>query len=807
MFSRYFSLAIRQLTKNKRNTIINIIGLSLGFATALFILLHINLELSYDNYHADTDRIYRVTVNQLNGKVTKAYSTTIEALGPAISEEIPQVEYVARIERSAPLKVKYNDKIFNEKCIDGADQNIFSILKIPFLNGNTGYALTKPGTGVITHQIAQKYFGSESPLGKTIFIEKKPIEITGVIKDSPVNTHYKFGIITSLAGADSDTMHRGWGADGLSHTYIKLKPGTEKTQVQNLIQKLADNHIYDWMLKAGIKNKYLLEPIRSIHFASGLEREVEPPGNSVYLYIFAAAGILILALACMNFINLSTARFSTRTKEVGIRKVIGAQRSQLIRQFMGESILVSFLALMLAMLIISSTYPALNDYLNTDISIKQILQPHVLFYIILLFSIVGVFSGIYPALFLSSFNISSILRNMVSARPNTDVLRKTLVVVQFTITIILSVFSFIILQQLNFMKDKKLGFEKDHKMVLHIPLARNAVFEDILTDSKLIGKSEVVKNEFKKHPAIKGVTISTIIPGEQINPWVIWPKGARNKSIPIRIIGADYDFLELYKIEQKASLGLARGFFDKDPWGRFCLYLNESAAKALGFDPPEQIIGKKFYENEIPVAGIIKDFNFEGVQRKITPLCIRVFTESNGNYLTLDIKTKEMNNVINYVKATFNKFFPGEMFDYFFLGELFNRQYRFEEQVNKTFTLFTIVGFSIGILGLIGLTAFTVERRTKEIGIRKVLGATAGNIFYLLSKEYLRWILLSNIIAWPIAYFFINRWLDSFAYRINVSIFTFIATGVIALIVAMITVSSYTVKAANSNPVKSLKCE
>lgn len=800
MLKNYLKIALRNIRRHKGYHFINITGLAIGMACAIFILLYVELELSYDNFHKDSDRIYRIANEQVTSKGNRYYSGVPPVMGPAVKDHFPQVESMARLFRVEPKTVRNGDRIYIEEKLAFADQEVFDLFSIRSIKGDPKNSLNRPLTVVITESIAAKYFGGEDPIGKFLEVDGRNFEVTGVIAESPENTHYKFGLLGSfvtltLPNSDMPPWFSQW-STGMhaAHTYVKLLPNIDLNEFETQINQLAYENLKEELARSGYEHHYFLQRLQDIHLHSHLRGEAEPPGNAQYLYILSITGLLILCIACINFMNLSTARSANRSCEVGMRKVVGAARRHLILQFMGESMVITIVTLVVSLMLVGLTMDFFNDILGTKFEFVELFRPRILLCLAILVLLTGIASGSYPAFFLSGFRPASVLRKSLSTGKKGAITRKVLVIGQMAISVILIIGTLVIFRQINYMKNVRLGFDEEQKLIINLP------------DYELITNNyEAIKSEFKKNPSILGVTASSSVPGRRMFFWRMWPTGMRDqKSQPLNFLNVDYDFIEIFDMEMIAGRSCDRSFgsdLEAPGW-----VINEAAVKAYDWDSPEDAIGKEMMDDRTPIIGVVKNFHFKGLQNIVEPLGMSVWSE-HFRCFTLKVNMQNLGETISYIEDTFYKFFPGELFDYFFLDDDFNRQYRFEEQIGILFSVFTSLGIAIAVLGLFGLTAFIAEQRTREIGVRKVFGASVFELVICLSKEFGKWILLANVIAWPVAWFAAHNWLQNFAYRIEINVGIFIVSGLMAMVIALAATGTQIIKAARANPVESLRYE
>ncbi len=796
MIKNYLKIALRNFRRHKGYSFINIAGFAIGMACCLLILLYVRHELSYDRYHEDVERVCRIVIDIRTQTANRFFALVSPTVAPALKADYPQVEYAARAIPARSRLVRRKDTFFYEDRFMYADQELFDVLTFQFVQGNPQEALIRPNTLVVSQKIALKYFGNANPLGDTLEINQEEFEITGVVQDSPENTHLKYDLIASLETLKDWNEMSNWYST-MFYTYLKLKPGVNVEEFSQQVSPLADKYVGEQLQSWGATYHYFLQPLSSIHLQSHLSYETEPSGNPVYITIFSFVGLFILIIACLNFMNLSTARAANRAKEVGLRKVVGAQKLQLIGQFLGESLLVAFLSLGVAMVIVRFAIPLLHDLTGISLSFDALLIPGILLSLIGGAVLVGMAAGLYPAFVLSAFRPAVTLKGTSSAGIQGFALRTILVVVQFAISVMLIIGTLTMYKQFNFMKNQYLGFEKDQKLIL--PLRGGIDIQ---------GNFASVKDMFSKHSSVTGVTVSSTVPGRGVSNFAIRLVGEDDpKNQSMFHMYFDDDFIPDYGIEIVAGRAFQKEM-KTDFMGAFLI--NEAAVRAFGWSRPEEALGKRLTTGHggrtNPIIGVTKNFHYRGLQSEVEPLVME-FLPWTFRYITLSIDISDLNETLAFVKSQWKALWPGYPFEHFFLDTDFDSQYRADEQIGNIFGIFTFLGLFIACLGLLGLASFTAETRTKEIGIRKVLGAPVGGIVFMLSKQFTKWVLLANCIAWPLAYYFMDRWLKNFAFRVDIGVWTFVLSGILVLLVAILTVSYQSIKAAVANPVDSLRYE
>jgi len=797
MFKNYLKIALRNIKRYKGYSFINIAGLTIGITCCIFIFLYVQYETSYDCYHKDVDRIYRIIASVNSSSGTSVYAGTAHQLIPYVKQNFQQAQYIAKVSPwRSDEQVRYGDKVFKETPFDipYADEDILKILTFRFIHGDPNTALTRPKTVILTEGTAKKYFGNKNPIGEVLSIDEENFEVTGVIADLPGNTVFRFNMLRSWNTLDPRMFYPRWMNFHL--TFVKLAPGQEPENFAQLLTQTIIDHSKEDFEKANIQYSSILQPIEDIHLKSkDFIFERVNVGNKLFIYIFSAIGIIIIIITCLNFMNLLTARSSLRASEVGVRKVTGAQRHQLFSQFISESLILTAISFVIALYIVHLLMNMFNEMaqLKIDYSIMRTINfiATALFVIIVL----GVAAGTYPALVLSSFKPMSLLSESARLGIRGEKLRKILVVGQFALSITMIIGVILFHNQLDFMKNKSLGFNIEKKLIINMQNAE-------------VGRNNylAIKKEFTSYASILGATFSTGVPGRSFRYVRIFPNGQQEtNSHDFNFIEADGDFLALYGIEIVAGRNLSDE--ERANLSYMPAILTETAVRTLGWSSPEEALNKKFQDGnpDVITIGVVKDFHYTGLQKPIEPFAISL--RGGYQYLTLEIDTENISHTLAFIESKFKQLFPGKLFEFSFLDADFNRLYQREEQAAKIFSIFTSLGIFIACLGLFGLAAFTVQQRTKEIGIRKVLGASISNIMFMLSREFVKWVLISNIIAWPVAYFGINLILQNFAYRINVGFMPFIISAVLALVIAILTVSYQSIKAAVANPVESLRYE
>ena len=797
MLKNYLKITLRHLQRQKGYSLINIAGLSVGMACFILILLFINYEFSYEEHHTNADRIYKVYVeHHLPTGVNRIRSSPVP-LAEVLHNEIPEIQDFARIQTIGNPLFRYEDQGFYEGGAVCVDHGIFTLFSFPFLAGDKEHALQDKNTAVLTEDMAVKYFGRENPIGKSLVMDGNlSILVTGVIKNRPENTNIhpdiliSFGTLEEIAGKQYMTN---W-LSQIVQSYILIPENASIPQLEEKIQAAFKKHVReedDRILK--------LDQFSRMHLYS----ELEDTGDIKTIYIFMAIGFLIILTACINFMNLATARSVKRAKEVGLRKVVGAVRGQLIKQFMGESAIFSALSLLLALILASLLIPILNNLTGQFVQFEDLGRAEIVFSLIGIVILVGLLSGSYPALFLSAFQPVNVLKGTLKSGTKGGLFRKILVVAQFCISIILIVCTIILNKQLHYIQKRPLGFKKDQIVVIRNSDRRRNIAP--------------LKEELLRNPNISGVTGSLQLPssiGMYNN--VTWEGAVGEEQTEIIHNRVDYDFLDTYEIELLAGRNFSKEYPSDQGGGRDAdsarsIIINEEAVRRFGWEDP---IGKRviqvYGERRIyfTVIGVVKDFHFSSLRNPIKPMNFFLSPDSN-RYISAKMLSQDISGTLVYIEETWKKVAPESPIEYFFLDTVFERRYSSEERLQRLFSYFSGLAIFIACLGLFGLASFAAEQRTKEIGIRKVLGATETSLIYLLSKEFTILVLIANLVAWPLAYLAMHNWLEGFAYRIqlNSHLGFFLLASVIALVIALVTVSFQAIKASLVNPINSLRYE
>jgi len=790
MFKNYLKIALRNLKRHKGYSFINIFGLAVGMACAILILLWIQDELSYDRFHENANDIYRVVEKWRYSSGEMDYNrVTPGPLAPVLKADYPEIILSTRFFGAfEKWQLTYDKKSYLSPGA-AVDNDFFSIFTFPFVKGNPHTAFSKPHSMVITDDLAKKFFGDDEPLGETIHLEHRTFVITGILENIPRNSHLRFDFLIPCEIFSS--YMEGW-TNNNCYTYVLLQKNQSYKGLSEKIAGIIKKHS-----PTAIETLYL-QPLNQIHLYA-----LEGSGLISYVYIFSALAFFILLIACINFMNLSTARSAKRFKEIGIKKVVGSSRIQLIKQFLSESILFSLVAFACAILLVELLLPVINNMLG--LQLKMHYSGGLFLSLIGIAILTGIVSGSYPAFFLSSFNPATVLKGQLSltlfnkwgARKDSNgfsrssTFRRILVVTQFSLSIIFIVCALVVYSQLSFIKKRDLGFNKEH--IVHLRMR-----------GELRQKYEAIKNELLKNSNILSVTVTDRTPVMWSNSTddVSWEGKRADEKIGIGVRMVDYDYLKTFQMEMAQGRFFSKEFLTDATEG---FIVNEAAVKAMGMKSP---LDKRFslWSRQGKIIGVIKDFHTESLHKEIEPFVLLIYPDWYA-WMSVKIKSDNVSSALRFLENKINEFVPGYPLEYQFLDEEIDNLYKTEQLTGKIIIYITLLALFISCLGLFGLASFTAEQRTKEIGIRKVLGASASGIAVLLSKEFTKWVVVASLIAWPIAYFIMNKWLHNFVYRTSIGWWTFIFAGGLALAFALVTVSYQSIKAALANPVDSLRYE
>jgi putative ABC transport system permease protein len=808
MLRNYLKIAWRNLIRHKGYTFINVFGLAIGMACCLVIFLFVRDELRFDRFHAKADRMYRIINHRTLNNAQMMMARTPPAYGPALRNTFPEVQEMVRLfDFGSKQLVTYQDRKFFEPGILLADSTFFDLFSFPLTRGNPAEVLRSPDAMVLSETMARKYFGSQDPIGKMLTIDGTyAFRITGIMQDLPRHSHLQasfvgsLGSLRNMVGAE---RLKSWGWQQL-YTYLVLTDGYDPTQLDAKLPAFMARNAPDELAQGmNSRSNYGLQALTDIHLHSAdIEYDIAQKGDIRYIYAFSIVALFTLLIACFNFMNLSTARSARRAREVGLRKAVGAERTQLIGQFLGESVLQTGLAMVFSLLLALLVLPVLNEWTSKSLEFVSILNGPFLLGLLGAVAVVGLMAGAYPAFFLSSFQPLNVLKGNVKSGQGGAFLRRNLVVVQFAVSIMLIIGAGIVFQQVQYIQQKNLGFSNEQ--LVSVPLRTNAMRRDVQT----------IKDELRRNPSIVGATACYGVPGGQFAGDGIRLPG-RSQEFSTNMFLVDEDYIPTMGMTMVAGRNFSKTFGTDVREG---FVLNETAVRELGWGSPAAAIGKAIEWNiwapatpadsikRGKVIGVVKDFNYKTIHQKIEPMVLQILP-SEYSHVVVRIRPEATTVALGVLEDKWQSLASEWPFEYTFLDEQFADQYRSEQIFSKVFGLFTFLSIFITCLGLFGLSAFMAEQRTKEIGVRKVMGASVVSIIGLLSKDFLKLVLIALLVASPVAWYAMNRWLQGFAYKVDIEWWVFALAGLLAVGIALLTVSFQSVKAALMNPVKSLRSE
>ena len=813
MFKNYLKIAWRNLSKNKVFSIINIVGLAIGLGCFLLISLYVIDELSYDRFNKHAERIYRVDSDIIMGGTSLDLAVASDPMGATLKKDYPQVEAYTRFYSNGSIMIKKGNEYIDEPNFSHADSTLLDVFSFPLIEGDPKKALTEPYSVVLSETTAKKYFGTTDVVGKSIETNEREnniYKITGVMKDIPHNSHINLDVVMSMHNVDYEF---GTYLSNNFPTYVLLKPGVDYREFNKNFLQIIDkyiipqaSHFMDVKSKAdfersGNKIDIYLMPLLDIHLHSDKMAEMGVNGNIQYVYIFSAVALLILLIACINFMNLSTARSANRAKEVGIRKVLGTEKKMLIRQFLLESMLMAYIALLIGLIIASLALPLFNDVSGKELTMSSLLNFRSIAFFILLPVVVGIVAGSYPAFYLSSFRPIAVLKGKISTGFKKSNVRNALVVFQFATTIILIVGTIVIYRQLNFIQNKNLGFKRDQLLIVN----------NISANGR--GNANVFKDEVAKMPGVLSSSFAGYLPvSNSSRSDNTFSKDAvmdTKNSVNMQTWNIDYNYIGTMGME----IVKGRNFSPEYGGDSSAIIINETTASVLGYADP---IGKKIYSldrepdgkmvsESYTIVGVVKNFHYESLRENVGPLLFRL--GSNYWAAAFKVSTQNIQGLVKNIEAKFKTISPGTPFEYQFLDESFDNMYRTEQRAGKVAFSFALLAIMIACLGLFGLATYMAEQRAKEIGVRKVLGASVQGIINMLSKDFLRLVVIAMAIGFPLAWLMMHKWLEGFAFRTNIGWWIFLLAAFITALITIVTVSTQAIKAAIANPVKSLRTE
>ncbi len=813
MISNYLKIAFRNLFKRKGYAILNVFGLAIGIACCLLIFQYVAYEKSYDKFEPEYNQVVRLRLDSYQqGKLAWKSATSYPAFGPTMKRDFPEVEDFCRlIDANILLSNDARNVKFKEDKGYFADASVLNMFGIKLVKGNAKTALDAPDKILLSENTARKYFGNEDPLGKRL-TDRDPgytrtFEVTGVFKELPENSHLiinhlvsysTLGSINRFYGDTSNSTETSFGWYDF-YTYLKIRAGTDYQKFEAKFPAFCNKYINskEWNKTNNVHDEIHLIPLKDIHLYSNYNQEAEVNGNGQSVSFLFMIAFFIIGIAWINYINLATARSMERAREVGVRKVVGALRGNLIRQFLMESFLLNLMAFIIAIIAVYLLTPWFNKFTGRDAQLLFYLPRNYWLGFLTMFLAGSLLSGIYPAFMLSSFQPVVVLKGLFRNSTRGLILRKSLIITQFATSVVLIAGTIIVYQQVTYMQRQSLGVNINQTLVL-----KGA---ESVTDSVYQNVYQPFKTDLLKIPGIKNVAASTNVMGEEI----YWTNGSHqltpnSKSVTLYNLGIDYDFIPSYGLKVTAGRNFSKDFKSDE----HAVLLNEEAAKLLGFTNFDKAVNQSFFSagDTVKLAGIVANYHHEGLQKAIQPMIFRLVLNSRGSY-GIKIGTANVPSTIVSVQKTWNKYFPADPFNYFFLDDYFNKQYNADQLFGKVFGLFAFLAILIACFGLLGLSAYNVLQRTKEIGIRKILGASTQNLLYLLSKDFLVLVVIAFVIAIPVSWWIMHNWLQNYAYRIDITWWVFVVAGFAALLIALATISFQAIKAAVANPVKSLRTE
>ena len=799
MIKNYFKIAWRNLWKNKTFTALNLSALTISLAACLIIFFWISYELSYDKSGANAERVFRVALKlEIEKQPIKEFAVTAPPLMPVLVKDFPEIESAVRLRPDNPL-IGYNQQNFFTERFFYADTTFFEVFGYPLVKGDRNAILSNINSAVITESIAKKLFGNKDPMDQVITMNDTTLlKISGVAKDLPLNNHFNFDIIVPMKlferQSGPNSMSNWW--NNGYYTYLLLKDPKDAAALDTKIAAIIDKYNGKQNRELGLKGTHYLQPLTAIHLHSDLRSELNPNGNVQTLRILGFIAFFLLLVACINYVNLTTATSFKRSKEIGIKKVTGATVFQLMMQLLTEAIVISIISITLAVVLAISLLPVFNELAGTQVSIAAQISLQFALGLVVFSILLGIAAGFFPSFYLSRIKPVITIQKTFLKPGSSFSLRKTLVVFQFSITVTLIIATIIAFQQLKHMQTRDLGFNKEQ--VVSIPLRNKR---------ESIAK-EKLKSDFANIAGVIKATSSSAVPGGRLSNNTVRPEGVpRDRMQTMATLIVDHEFISTYNINMAAG----RGFSKEYGGDSSAFILNEVAVRELGWGDPKNAIGKSFLwggGKEGKIIGVVKDFHFNSLQQKVQPMVMHLLPNWDWySSISVRIPTSDVKTATRSLETAWSKVLPGHPFDYSFVDEDYNKQYKTEKQLSSLSATFSILIIFISCLGLLGLTIVAVSQRTKEIGVRKVLGASVSGIAALLSKDFVKLVLIAIVIASPLAWWLMNEWLTDFAYRINIKWWVFAVAGVIAVFIALVTVSSQAIKAGIANPVKSLRTE
>jgi putative ABC transport system permease protein len=790
MIRNYIITAIRNLLRNPVYALINIFGLSIGITCSLLILIFIKNEISYDKFHKNKDDLYRMIFEMVNPDSRIISPQMTAPVAPAMMEEFPEVKAATRITGYRNGYFTYQNKSYKSDGVIYADSLFFEMFSFQLISGDPEAILKEPFTLVLNEETAKNIFGNENPVGKVLrWNNKDDLLITGIVKSPPENSHLQFTSIISFSSLYEDKrLYMDWNGGNQYYHYIELLPGSSKDLTESGLPDFMNRHINYLLEGTGFSINASLQPLADIHLKSGYVGEIGMTGSMSSIYIYCAIALFILLIACINFMNLTTAKSARRAREIGVRKVLGAERESLIGQFLGESVIMSLLGLIIALILIEILLPEFNNMVNRELELYQVRNLDLIIGIPFFVIIIGVLAGSYPAFVLSAFKPVNVLKGAVSGQKGASGFRNILVLVQFAISLVLIICTLVIYAQLGYVKSKDVGYQKENILVLHF------------TSENFRNKNLILKESLASIPGVINSSATSEIPGTGFTSNGYRPEGY-DQWIMFNAVDVDYDYIQTMGLQVVQG----RGFSAEYPTDRDAYLINETLARDLNWENPTGMTIER--DGVHKVIGMVRDFHFASLHQEIGSLIFTMNPYMGYNFLLVRFRTENMNTLINSIRNVWEKIDPNEPFEYFFLDNAFDEMYRSEQKLTSMLLYIAILAIIIACMGLFGLALYNTEQRTKEIGVRKVFGSTVSKVVFLLTGKFTRWVLLSNLLAWPVAYFIIRKFMQMYAYRIDLPVWIFFLTALGTYLIALITISFQSVKAGTTNPAKTLRYE
>ena len=790
MLKNGFKVAFRHIFRQKGNAAINIVGLAVGMACCVLIYLYVSHELSFDRHHPNADRTYRITMRLKIADLEFNAESAPQPMAATLRRDYPEVEQDCWLRTYDHILVNVDGKSYIDEMLFFVDENVFNFFKIEFISGGPHAIINQPHALLMTDEAAVKYFGGSDPIGRRITLENQEYEVAGIIKPPLATTHFPFRFITSWVNYRTKPEELIHWSDIDGQVFIRLKAGIDPLEFQEKIRWIAHQHRGDYFKQRGWIYESTLEPLRSLHLHS-----IADAGNSpLMVYAVSVIGILIMLIACLNFVNLTTARAATRAREVGVRKVVGARRSQLVQQFIGESLSMTAAAFLLTLLIVLLALPLFNRLIERQFAAASLIQPALLLFMVLLVIVIGVLAGSYPAFFISRQEPISALANRSAGGARRSLLRRAFIITQFTITTVLIVSTLTVFRQIHFMKHKSLGFDKQQKLILPVRFKNN---------------HQTIKSRFLSHPRITGAAACSTPFSRTSSSQSTRSYDGEMREIILDYIYFDPDLIPEYNIHMAAGRPFSWSITTD---AEQTIIINRTAAQIFGWSSPEAALGRTLEtggrgpEYRKTIIGVTEDFHYQGLQEEIGALGM-IYRPQRFRYLSLTVEAQDLKRTLGFIEEAWTEMHLGPLFSYRFLDESFDRLYAAEERVGQIFTTFSLLAVFLSCLGLVGLSSFITTQRTKEIGIRKVLGATVPRILQLISREFVLLLCAANLIAWPLAWAAMRSWLSKFAYRIDLSILIFALSTALSLFAALASVAWQSLRAALADPVDALRYE